>query len=115
MLEGLIKRIKLRIKETGSNAARASLEAGLGKDFVRDLLREKKDTITVEAAVSLAEALKCNVGWLLNNEGPKLPASRSLQPKLEVLEQELEPEAFDRLFTSLDTILDGHLPKETTR
>lgn len=115
MMEGLKKRIRKRLREIGSNPARASVEAGLGKDYLRDIMRGKKTSISAEAAIALAGVLQCNVGWLLTGEGPVAVSARSLEPKLQILEQELDPAAYDRLFNSLDTILDGHIPKETIR
>lgn len=66
----LAERIQHRLDLTGTNASAASIAAGLGKDFVRDVMRGKKLKISAEAATKLADELKCSVDWLVNERGP---------------------------------------------
>ena len=65
----LAERIQHRLDITETNASAASVAAGLGKDFVRDVMRGKKINISAEAATKLADALKCSVDWLINERG----------------------------------------------
>lgn len=61
-------RIKLRLEALGYTQASVARDAGLKPDYVRDLLRGKKEEVSVEGAVKLANALHCSVNWLLTGE-----------------------------------------------
>ena len=48
----LAERIQARLKAVGINATSASTKAGLGKDYIRDITRGHKATISSKAAVA---------------------------------------------------------------
>lgn len=68
-MSDLIYRIQSRLEATKQNATSASEAAGLGKDFIRDVLRGKKKSISTDSATKLAVALQCPVSWLFEGEG----------------------------------------------
>lgn len=72
-MQTLVERIQARLAAVDMDAAPASQAAGLGKDYIRDLLRGHKRTISSDAATRLARVLRCNVEWLLNGTGPETP------------------------------------------
>lgn len=75
----LAKRIQSRITALGLKPAVVARQAGLKPDYIRDLLRGSKKSISTENAAVLAELLQCNLNWLLTGEGDgpgTLPAMR---------------------------------------
>jgi transcriptional regulator with XRE-family HTH domain len=72
-MSGLAERIQKRLDATNMNATSAAVAAGLGKDYIRDVLRGQKKTINNQAAISLCRVLHCNLEWLLNGDGDETP------------------------------------------
>lgn len=52
----------------GLKPAVVARDAGLKPDYIRDLLRGSKKSISAESAARLAKLLECNLGWLLTGE-----------------------------------------------
>ena len=71
----LQKRIRERMDELGTNAARAALDAGLKKDAIRDILRGRTQSPRAVNAAAIARALQWTVEDLL--EGPVQSNGRS--------------------------------------
>lgn len=84
----LIERIELRLKKTGQRARGASLRAGLGGDFIRNIRRNPDQKPLYDNLAKLAEALSCNVRWLASGEGQE-ELSGQPQPKDDVDTQPL--------------------------
>lgn len=63
-------RIQERLSALGLNALSAAKKAGLGDDFVRDILRGKVRKPSAERLARLAEALECSVNYLLGAPDP---------------------------------------------
>jgi transcriptional regulator with XRE-family HTH domain len=59
------ERVKERLVATGLNANSASQKAGLGRDYVRDVLRDKIRDPSAQRLRRLADALECDPGYLL--------------------------------------------------
>lgn len=72
IMSDLAARIEKRLRETGSNATAAAVAAGLGKDYIRDVMRGQKRSISNEAAIALSRVLLCRVEWLVAGTGPEL-------------------------------------------
>ncbi len=64
----LIRRIEARLKELGSNAYRAAVEAGLKRDAIRNVLRGKSENPRRDTLENVARALKWTVNDLLAGE-----------------------------------------------
>lgn len=65
----LSDRLKHRLEVLDKSPIAASEEAGLGRDYVRDVIRGKKESISATAAPKLARVLQCSVEWLLTGDG----------------------------------------------
>lgn len=63
-----LDRVKARLEATGQSANMASVRAGLGRDYVRDLLRGKVKEPSAGRLRRLAEALSCSVEYLMGSE-----------------------------------------------
>jgi len=61
----LAERIQRRIDDLGLKPAVVARDAGLKPDYVRDVLRGSKKSISGENAVALARVLQCSLNWLL--------------------------------------------------
>jgi hypothetical protein len=75
MLRDIVNRIELRLAALGVSATRASSEAGLSQDAIRNMLRRREtepeagvSTVTLQA---LAPVLKTTAAWLLDATGPE--------------------------------------------
>lgn len=66
---GLIERLKLATEASGISASAASDRAGLGRDYIRDLLRGKKKGASADALAKLAVVYSCDFMWLATGEG----------------------------------------------
>lgn len=64
----LAQRIKRRIGELGLKPAVLAKQAGLKPDYVRDILRGQKHSISTDNAAKLAEVLQCSLSWLITGE-----------------------------------------------
>lgn len=64
----LATRIRSRLDALKLEAAVVSRDAGLKPDYVRDILRNKKKSISTEHAATLANILQCDLNWLLTGE-----------------------------------------------
>lgn len=64
----LSDRIRSRLKALGMTQASVARDAGLKPDYVRDILRGHKNTVSSENATKLALVLQCDVHWLFNGE-----------------------------------------------
>jgi len=63
-----LDRVQKRLEETGQSANMASIQAGLGRDYIRDLLRGKVREPSAARLRRLAEALQCSPEYLLGSE-----------------------------------------------
>lgn len=63
----LTERIQERLTALGISANKASVDAGLGRDYVRDILRGKIKEPSADRLVRLASILKCQVLYLLGD------------------------------------------------
>lgn len=68
-VSNLAERVRERLSAVNLKPTPASEAAGLGKDFIRDILRGKKLSIGLDAANSLAKILKTTPDWLIESEG----------------------------------------------
>lgn len=72
----LAKRVQARLDQLGLSARKASLNAGLHPDAVRNILRGKSESPRGQTVTALAYALKCTTAYLLgetddpNDPGP---------------------------------------------
>lgn len=64
----LADRISARLDALNLKAAVVSREAGLKPDYLRDILRGQKKSISTEHAATLARLLQCDLAWLLTGE-----------------------------------------------
>lgn len=64
----LAERIQSRLDALNLKAAVVAREAGLKPDYVRDVLRGSKKSISAEQAAALARILQCNLNWLVTGE-----------------------------------------------
>lgn len=95
-LEKLIQRLRTALEVRRISASAASEKAGLGRDYLRDLFRGKKQSVTSEALGRLAEVLDCDLIWLSTGKG-ELSSEQ-------VAQLELAPDAqIDTSHESLDT------------
>lgn len=63
----LADRVQARLDALGISANKASVNAGLGRDYVRDILRGKVKDPGADRLERLAEALHCQTGYLLGS------------------------------------------------
>jgi transcriptional regulator with XRE-family HTH domain len=68
MSERIIGRIQGRLDALGLSARAASLQAGLGADGIRNILRGKSESPRGTTLVKLAEVLQCSVSYLAGEE-----------------------------------------------
>lgn len=71
-MTNLAERIQSRLKALNLKAAVVAREAGLKPDYVRDVLRGSKKSISAEHVAALARVLQCNLNWLTTGEGEHL-------------------------------------------
>jgi len=64
----LAERIRSRLQSLSLTQASVARDAGLQPDYVRDILRGSKKTISAENAAALARVLQCSISWLLTGE-----------------------------------------------
>lgn len=64
----LAVRIRSRLDALGLKPAAVAREAGLGPDYLRDVLRGAKKSISTDNAATLARILQCDLNWLLSGE-----------------------------------------------
>ncbi len=64
----LAERIRSRLDALGLKPAVVAREAGLGPDYVRDVLRGSKKSISTDNAAVLARILQCDLNWLITGE-----------------------------------------------
>lgn len=74
MLKDVLSRVEQRLAATGLSAARASADAGLSKDAIRNMQRAAKDPasrqgVSTRTINALAPVLMTTPGWLLTGEG----------------------------------------------
>jgi transcriptional regulator with XRE-family HTH domain len=68
----LVGRIEARMQLLGLNPYSASKKAGLGGDYVRDIIRGRVRNPSIERLGRLAEALDCSLYYLLGQPEPEL-------------------------------------------
>ncbi|MBP2161290.1 MULTISPECIES: S24 family peptidase [Asticcacaulis] len=64
----LARRIRARLPVIGKSAARASLDAGFGKDFIADIFKGKKDSIYGDNLAALARELQVPAAYLTDDD-----------------------------------------------
>lgn len=64
----LVTRIEKRMQDLKLNPFSAAKKAGLGDDYVRDILRGKVRNPSADRLAKLAVALQCSLPWLLGGE-----------------------------------------------
>ena len=65
----MLERIEQRLKIVRLNPSRASLDAGLSKDAIRNLQRGTSRSMQADSIAVLAPVLKTNVEWLTTGRG----------------------------------------------
>lgn len=70
MTETLHDRIDIRISDLGTNYSRASLAAGLSKEYLRTMM-DRRSTPSLRTLEKLATGLQTTTQWLLRGEGDK--------------------------------------------
>jgi transcriptional regulator with XRE-family HTH domain len=73
------KRILQRIEELGTNASAVSLQAGLGRSSVRDILSGKAQNPRIDTLQKLAVPLACSVEFLLGEADTPGLAPRAVE------------------------------------
>ena len=63
-MKTLAERVQSRIDALGLKPAKIATEQGWKPDYIRDILRGKKDNISGEKAAVLARVLQCDLTWL---------------------------------------------------
>lgn len=61
----LVERLKERLEACGTNASRASLETGFGRQCIRDVLMGKSKSPSVAFVAAAARVLNCSVAYLV--------------------------------------------------
>lgn len=84
------RRIRSRLDELGKDMKTASLEAGLGETFVRDLLKRDRAP-SADALTKLARTLETTVGWLTGAD----EESAAMVARAEALPQVVTVAEFD--------------------
>lgn len=74
LLAAIAARISARLDELGISERRASLEAGLGVDTIRDIRRGRAPR--PEVLVQLSQRLGCTIDWLITGTEPSQLASQ---------------------------------------
>lgn len=64
-------RISLQLRASGISDRKASVDAGLSPDFIRDLKRGRSRNPTYDGLVKLARYLKCDIEHLVGSDGPQ--------------------------------------------
>lgn len=67
--QALAARVRNRLTELGKGSVEAAVEAGLERNFLRDLIEGKKRSISQTKAVAVADALGWTVAQLLDTDG----------------------------------------------
>lgn len=75
----ILARVKKRMDLLDIKPARASTEAGLGPDLVRDWFRKPKAIPTISSLAALAPVLKTHPEWLAFGTGPENQGESSPQ------------------------------------
>lgn len=70
----LAERIRSRLKELDLTPFAAARLAGLKGDYLRDVLRNSKKSISADNAAALASVLQCSITWLLTGEPDHIPS-----------------------------------------
>lgn len=63
----LRERVGNRLADLHLNSFEAARRAGLGRDFVNDILNGRKKSVRTEGLRRLADALQCDAGWLIGD------------------------------------------------
>lgn len=75
----LQERIRLRLEALGISADRASLDAKLGRTFIRDILSGKSTKPSAVALVEIAAALKCDLAYLMGSQDAPVTDMKTLE------------------------------------
>lgn len=78
-MRGLSDRIKERLAALELSESEASVMAGHGKDFIRDI-RRKGGSPSAENLAALANVLQCSVEWLLHDGADEDPSTGGVEP-----------------------------------
>lgn len=76
----LAERIDARLRATGKTARGASLEAGLGVDAIRSILKGRSASPRYSTVSALAGVLDCDVGYLMDGTSVRSSQEDVLQP-----------------------------------
>lgn len=76
--EQIYRRIRRRLAATEKTELGASLEAGMGRDAIRDIRRKPKNLPSIRTLELLAPVLNTTPWWLAFNFGPESPADGGL-------------------------------------
>jgi phage repressor protein C with HTH and peptisase S24 domain len=71
----ILNRIDERLAVVGKSRRKASLEAGLSPEYIRDLNRRQNMSPTIRALEKLAPVLQTSVEWLRSGDGEKVLAN----------------------------------------
>ena len=88
MLREVVERIGQRLQVGGISARKASLLAGFGPDFIRDLQRAadgrdpRRASMRADHATQLARVLGCSVDWLMTGQGNPSGATDLVQDRV---------------------------------
>lgn len=77
----LARRVRARLAEMRLGPTEAANAAGLQRNYVTDIVRGKKQTLTLRHAAKLAEALQCSVEWLNDGLGDPPPPPAPMPEK----------------------------------
>jgi SOS-response transcriptional repressor LexA len=73
MSNDVLERIDRRLEALGLSPRKASIDAGLGPDAIRDLKRKPESSPTLRTLSALAPVLRTTVAWLAEEVGPEDP------------------------------------------
>jgi repressor LexA len=81
----LMERIDERLRATGKSSEGASIEAGLGRDYIRNLRNDKSGAPRADKLLELAQSLETSAGYLLKEtEDPAAPIATTDGPTLPI-------------------------------
>lgn len=89
----LAEKIERRLEELKKSARAASLEAGLGPDGIRNILRGRSISPRVETLQKIADALQVDIAWLSGQRNPPSmpPVTSHDMVRMKGLRQEARP------------------------
>lgn len=76
MTDVFISRVKSRVSALDTNISRVSLEMGLGRQYLRDVLSGKSKSPSIDGAIRAAAVLQCSVAYLIGEIDDLKPISQ---------------------------------------